>query len=86
MAKLRRDTLSSTHGGGPSPTGSGSPVTLGSSNVPEFNKSLRIVSSGTLFLMHTLYVPHHPAPSSAIRAHAVEKTRGGSANTVSGSF
>ncbi|KAF9450902.1 hypothetical protein P691DRAFT_664366 [Macrolepiota fuliginosa MF-IS2] len=79
MAKLRRDTLSSAHGG-PSPTGS--PTALGATYIPELNRSLRIVSSGTLFLTHTLYIPHHPTPSSAIRAHAVEKARGGSANTL----
>lgn len=85
MAKLRRDTTSS-NSGVPSPIGSGSPIIPGSSSIPEFNRSLRIVSSGTLFLTHTLYVPHHPAPSTAIRAHAVEKSRGGSANTVSPSI
>jgi hypothetical protein len=81
MAKLRRDTTSSNSSASPL-LGSGSPVIPGASNIPEFNRSLRIVSSGTLFLTHTLYVPVHPAPSTAIRAHAVEKSRGGSANTV----
>ncbi|KXN84743.1 hypothetical protein AN958_12170 [Leucoagaricus sp. SymC.cos] len=80
MAKLRRDTLSSSSHGGTSPT---SPAANpGASSIPELNKPLRIVSSGTLFLTHTLYVPQHPAPSSVIRAHAVEKMRGGSANTL----
>ncbi|KAG5634926.1 hypothetical protein H0H81_000316 [Sphagnurus paluster] len=46
-----------------------------------FMKPLRIVASGTLFLTHTLSVPSHPAPCSVVRAHSVEKTRGGSANT-----
>ena len=45
-------------------------------------KQLRIVASGTLFLTHTLSLPCHPAPSAVIRAHSVEKTRGGSANMV----
>ena len=45
-------------------------------------KPLRIVASGTLFLTHTLSVPCHPVPSTVIRAHSVEKVRGGSANMV----
>lgn len=45
-------------------------------------KPLRIVASGTLFLTHTLSIPSHPAPSTVVRAHSVEKARGGSANTV----
>ncbi|KAJ2914067.1 hypothetical protein MD484_g6336, partial [Candolleomyces efflorescens] len=45
-------------------------------------KPLRVVASGTLFLTHTLSIPCHPGPSSAIRAHSVEKARGGSANLV----
>ncbi|KAF9468068.1 hypothetical protein BDZ94DRAFT_1279970 [Collybia nuda] len=45
-------------------------------------KSLRIVASGTLFLTHTLSLPSHPAPSTVVRAHSVEKARGGSANTL----
>ncbi|KAF5327778.1 hypothetical protein D9619_004852 [Psilocybe cf. subviscida] len=45
-------------------------------------KPLRIVASGTLFQTVTLKLPCQPAPSTAIRAHAVEKTRGGSANVV----
>ncbi|TFK40380.1 hypothetical protein BDQ12DRAFT_648870 [Crucibulum laeve] len=45
-------------------------------------KQLRIVASGTLFLTHTLSVPSHPAPSTVVRAHSVEKIRGGSANTL----
>lgn len=79
MAKLRRDALTSGHNTS-SPNISPIPPP---SSIPEFNKVLRVVSSGTLFLTHTLYVPHHPEPSSAIRAYAVEKARGGSANTVS---
>ncbi|CAA7266996.1 unnamed protein product [Cyclocybe aegerita] len=45
-------------------------------------RPLRIVASGTLFMTHTLSVPCHPAPSTVIRAHSVDKTRGGSANMV----
>jgi len=81
MAKLRRDTLTSGHN---TSSPNLSPISPpGISSIPEFNKVLRVVSSGTLFLTHTLYVPHHPEPSSAIRAYAVEKARGGSASTVS---
>ncbi|KAG7089592.1 hypothetical protein E1B28_011259 [Marasmius oreades] len=43
---------------------------------------MQIIASGTLFLTHTLSVPCHPAPSTVIRAHAVEKSRGGSASMV----
>lgn len=81
MARLRRDTLTSGQNISSPNVSSISPP--GASSIPEFNKVLRVVSSGTLFLTHTLYVPHHPEPSSAIRAYAVEKVRGGSANTVS---
>ena len=49
-------------------------------------RQLRIVASGTLFLTHTLSIPCHPAPSSMIRAHSVDKARGGSANIVCFSF
>ncbi|KAF8968151.1 hypothetical protein BDZ97DRAFT_1801197 [Flammula alnicola] len=45
-------------------------------------KPLRIVASGTLFQTHTLSLPCHPAPSTVVRAHSVEKTRGGSANML----
>ncbi|RDB26305.1 hypothetical protein Hypma_006584 [Hypsizygus marmoreus] len=45
-------------------------------------KPLRIVASGTLFLTHTLSIPCHPAPSTVVRAHSVEKARGGSASTL----
>ncbi|KAJ7285008.1 hypothetical protein C8J57DRAFT_1290133 [Mycena rebaudengoi] len=45
-------------------------------------KPLRIVASGTLFLTHTLSLPCHPAPSSVVRAHSVQKSRGGSATTL----
>lgn len=45
-------------------------------------RPLRIVASGTLFLTHTLSLPVHPTPGGAIRAHSVEKMRGGSAGTV----
>ncbi|TFK75232.1 hypothetical protein BDN72DRAFT_832588 [Pluteus cervinus] len=45
-------------------------------------KPLRIIASGTLFVTHTLSLPSHPAPSSVIRAHSVEKSRGGSASTL----
>ena len=46
-------------------------------------KPLRIVASGTLFQTHTLSLPCYPAPAGAVRAHSVEKSRGGSANVVS---
>ncbi|KAG6842350.1 hypothetical protein C0991_010640 [Blastosporella zonata] len=49
---------------------------------PPQTRPLRIVASGTLFITHTLSLPAHPAPSSVVRAHSVEKRRGGSANTV----
>jgi hypothetical protein len=45
-------------------------------------KPLRIVASGTLFVTHTLFVPTYPATSTVVRAHSVEKARGGGANTV----
>ncbi|KAF8656182.1 hypothetical protein AX16_002622 [Volvariella volvacea WC 439] len=45
-------------------------------------KPLRIMASGTLFLTHTLSLPSYPGPSSVVRAHSVEKTRGGSANVL----
>ncbi len=45
-------------------------------------KPLRIVASGTLFQTHTLSLPCYPAPAGAVRAHSVEKSRGGSANVV----
>jgi hypothetical protein len=45
-------------------------------------RPLRIIASGTLFLKHTIFVPCHPIPTSEIRAHSVEKVRGGSANMV----
>ncbi|KAK7696411.1 hypothetical protein QCA50_001068 [Cerrena zonata] len=44
-------------------------------------RPLRVVASGTLFLTHTLALPSHPEPSSAIRAHSVTRARGGSAST-----
>ncbi len=45
-------------------------------------RPLRIVASGTLFLTHTLSLPCQPAPSSVVRAHSVDKNRGGSASTL----
>ncbi|ESK94643.1 pfkb family [Moniliophthora roreri MCA 2997] len=45
-------------------------------------RPLHIVASGTLFLTHTLSVPCHPAPATVVRAHSVEKTRGGSASAI----
>ncbi|KAF8905095.1 hypothetical protein CPB84DRAFT_1676962 [Gymnopilus junonius] len=45
-------------------------------------KPLRIVASGTLFQTHTLSLPCHPSPSTVVRAHSVEKVRGGSANML----
>ncbi|KAK1217258.1 hypothetical protein PQX77_020107 [Marasmius sp. AFHP31] len=50
-------------------------------NAPTWNP-FQIVASGTLFLTHTLSVPNHPAPATVVRAHSVEKTRGGSASMV----
>jgi hypothetical protein len=50
--------------------------------IQPLSKPLRIVASGTLFQTHTLSIPCHPLPSTVIRAHSVEKARGGSANTV----
>lgn len=47
-------------------------------------RPLRIIASGTLFLKHAISVPCHPIPASEIRAHSVEKVRGGSANIVRG--
>ncbi|KAF9003966.1 hypothetical protein BDQ17DRAFT_467964 [Cyathus striatus] len=49
---------------------------------PPAVKPLRIVASGTLFLTHTFSLPSHPTPSSVVRAHSVEKARGGPASTV----
>ncbi|KAF9036208.1 hypothetical protein BJ165DRAFT_1354887 [Panaeolus papilionaceus] len=49
---------------------------------PPTAKPLRIVASGTLFMTHTLSLPCQPAPSTVIRAHSVEKARGGSANML----
>ncbi|THG92461.1 hypothetical protein EW026_g8452 [Hermanssonia centrifuga] len=43
--------------------------------------SLRIVSSGTLFLTHTLTLPTHPTPNTVLRAQAVSRSRGGAAST-----
>ncbi|KAF9030991.1 hypothetical protein BDZ89DRAFT_1064314 [Hymenopellis radicata] len=45
-------------------------------------RPLRIVASGTLFVTHTLTLPCYPAPSTVVRAHSVEKSRGGSAATL----
>lgn len=45
-------------------------------------KPLRIVASGTLFVTHTLFVPNYPVPSAEVRAHSVEKARGGGASTI----
>ncbi|TCD71083.1 hypothetical protein EIP91_000175 [Steccherinum ochraceum] len=49
-------------------------------NLP-FQRPLRIVASGTLFLTHTLTLSSHPEPASVVRAHAVQRARGGSAST-----
>ncbi|KAJ4477173.1 hypothetical protein J3R30DRAFT_3657686 [Lentinula aciculospora] len=46
------------------------------------SRPLRILASGTLFLTHTLAVPHHPAPSTVIRASSVTTIRGGSASSI----
>ncbi|CAL1701718.1 unnamed protein product [Somion occarium] len=48
---------------------------------PPFQRPLRVVASGTLFLTHTLTLPSYPEPSSVTRAHSVFRTRGGSAST-----
>ena len=48
---------------------------------PPLQRPLRVVASGTLFLTHTLSLPSHPEPASAVRAHSVTRTRGGSAST-----
>ncbi|KAK7050988.1 hypothetical protein VNI00_005100 [Paramarasmius palmivorus] len=45
-------------------------------------RPLHIIASGTLFLTHTLTVPCHPAPATVVRAHSVEKNRGGSASAI----
>ncbi|EAU85584.1 hypothetical protein CC1G_06297 [Coprinopsis cinerea okayama7 len=67
MARLRRETTSNE----------------GSYLPPSPNtRPLRVVAAGTLFQTHTLSIPTHPEPSGVIRAHSVEKTRGGSANLV----
>ncbi|KAJ7593134.1 hypothetical protein C8J56DRAFT_779686 [Mycena floridula] len=49
---------------------------------PSDERPLRIIASGTLFRTFTLEVPNHPAPSTVVRAHSVQKTRGGSASTL----
>ncbi|KIK63092.1 hypothetical protein GYMLUDRAFT_163622 [Collybiopsis luxurians FD-317 M1] len=51
-------------------------------DVPPSSKPLRILASGTLFLTHNILVPCHPTPSSVVRAHSVDKTRGGSAASI----
>lgn len=48
---------------------------------PNFQRPLRIIASGTLFLTHTLSLPSHPEPSSVVRASSVTRSRGGSAGT-----
>ncbi|KAH8105348.1 hypothetical protein BXZ70DRAFT_920564 [Cristinia sonorae] len=48
---------------------------------PQFQRPLRIVASGTLFLTHTLTLGSHPEPSTVVRAHSVQRARGGSAST-----
>ena len=45
-------------------------------------RPLRLVASGTLFLTYHLALPSHPAPAAAVRAHAVRKSRGGSASSI----
>ncbi|KIP04175.1 hypothetical protein PHLGIDRAFT_31472, partial [Phlebiopsis gigantea 11061_1 CR5-6] len=44
-------------------------------------RPVRVVACGTLFLTHTLSLASHPEPASAVRAHSVTRTRGGSAST-----
>lgn len=46
-----------------------------------YQKPLRVVACGTLFLTHTLALSSHPEPSSVVRARSVIRTRGGSAST-----
>jgi hypothetical protein len=46
-----------------------------------FQRPLRVVACGTLFLTHTLTIPTHPEPSAVVRAHSVSRSRGGSAST-----
>jgi sugar/nucleoside kinase (ribokinase family) len=45
-------------------------------------RPLRVIATGTLFVTHTLCLQSHPAPSSITRAHAVSRSRGGSAPIV----
>ncbi|KAF9238517.1 hypothetical protein BU15DRAFT_47677 [Melanogaster broomeanus] len=45
-------------------------------------KPLRIFSTGTIFLTHTLDLPSHPAPASASRAQTVHSCRGGTAGHI----
>ncbi|TFK27126.1 hypothetical protein FA15DRAFT_614303 [Coprinopsis marcescibilis] len=47
-----------------------------------YMKPLRVVAAGTLFQTHNISIPSHPEPTAVVRAHSVEKTRGGSANLV----
>ncbi|KAI0317814.1 hypothetical protein OF83DRAFT_1057967 [Amylostereum chailletii] len=58
-----------------------SSLSLSQSQSP-LQRHLRIFASGTVFLTHSLSLPHHPAPSSNVRAHAYVRTRNGSACTV----
>jgi len=48
----------------------------------QVQRPLRIVASGTLFQTHTLSLPSHPSPSTAVRAHSASRVRGGSASSL----
>ncbi|KAF9223372.1 hypothetical protein BS17DRAFT_796049 [Gyrodon lividus] len=66
MARLRRDTL----------------LMSPSAHPPPVPKLLRIFSTGTIFLTHTLVLPSHPVPGSASRAQTVHTSRGGAAGHI----
>ncbi|KIJ62898.1 hypothetical protein HYDPIDRAFT_135366 [Hydnomerulius pinastri MD-312] len=66
MARLRRDTIMM-----PPPA-----------HTPLVSKPLRIFSTGTIFLTHTLVLPSYPGPGSASRAQTVHTSRGGAAGHI----
>ncbi|KAI8976378.1 hypothetical protein BD414DRAFT_517269 [Trametes punicea] len=51
------------------------------SSASTYQRPLRVVASGTLFLTNNLGLPTYPAPNSVVRAHSVTRVRGGSAST-----
>ncbi|KIK79011.1 hypothetical protein PAXRUDRAFT_834309 [Paxillus rubicundulus Ve08.2h10] len=53
-----------------------------SAHAPPVPKLLRIFSTGTVFLTHTLVLPSHPVPGSASRAQTVHTSRGGAAGHI----